>query len=227
MRQSGVAFAFMALAWILVGFPVAARPSARLAVTVLIDPGHGGVDPGALAPAGLEEKFVTLRIALAAARRLSELGLGTYLTRTGDRAVAEGPWNVTTDLITRGHLARDVGARLFVSIHADSEPTGQARGPRVYYLRGSAPSLRLAQCIETALNTLTGLYQPPRDAGYLVLRTAGRPAVLIETGFLSHPLEGKALANPAWRASLGEAIALGIARYVDGSRTSVATGSPP
>jgi N-acetylmuramoyl-L-alanine amidase len=182
---------------------------------VVLDPGHGGVDPGALGPGSLLEKQVDLAVAHQAARILAQRGIPVVLTRSGDTPVAPGPWHVESDLRARAHLANRVGAALLISIHANSEPTGTVQGPIVYWERGDAASLRLARCLETALAAVSGRYHAPRPAGHLVLLTAAMPAVTVEVGFLSHPAEAAALASAAWQATLGQAIALGVIRYLD------------
>lgn len=118
--------------------PVAAPPArARL---VMLDPGHGGNDPGAIGTRGTFEKDVTLDIARSVARTLAERsGVAVKLTRRDDRFLA---------LDDRVALARETGADLFVSIHADSAPNADARGLSAYILSDKASDAfasRLAQ----------------------------------------------------------------------------------
>ena len=221
-----VVVALFLAAWFLTtGGPPAREVSGQSGI-VWLDPGHGGIDPGAVSAGGVLEKHVVLQIAHIAARALRARGYAARLTRMGDHAVAAGRWDVTRDLHARAGLANGAGGSVFVSLHANSEPTGTVRGPIVYYLRGNAVSRRLADSIEVALRAMTGIGHAPRPAGHLVLRLAGMPAVTVEVGFLSHPTEAGSLAAPGAQALLGEAVALGISRYVGGAG-SVATGMPP
>lgn len=114
-----------------------ARERARL---VMLDPGHGGNDPGAIGTRGTFEKEVTLDIARSVARTLAERnGVAVKLTRRDDRFLA---------LDDRVALARETGADLFVSIHADSAPNADARGLSAYILSDKASDAfasRLAQ----------------------------------------------------------------------------------
>ncbi len=122
--------------------PVAQAPGAggggtQRLVTVAIDPGHGGEDPGAIGPAGTQEKHVVLQMArllqaLLQDSRVGHLTVQTYLTRDADYFVP---------LHVRVNKARRVGADLFVSLHADAFYTPTARGASVFVLSdGSASS---------------------------------------------------------------------------------------
>jgi N-acetylmuramoyl-L-alanine amidase len=116
--------------------PPASVPSRRF--KVMLDPGHGGRDPGARGVRGLEEKEITLAIARLVADRLrTELGIEVLLTRSDDRTLA---------LEERTGLANAAGADLFVSIHANAAPSSSSRGIEVYYLNNTnnRGTLRLA-----------------------------------------------------------------------------------
>jgi N-acetylmuramoyl-L-alanine amidase len=92
---------------------------------VALDPGHGGQENGAVGPGGTKEKDVTLAVAHSAATILRQHGLKAVLTREGDHGIS---------LEERSALALTVGADLFVSIHANAEPTGKQAGIETYYL---------------------------------------------------------------------------------------------
>ncbi len=110
---------------------------ARRKPVLVLDPGHGGKDVGAVAVTGGFEKDVTLAIARAAARRLERSGkVEVRLTRTDDRFLTLGE---------RVRLARAWGADLFISIHADSAPNGLARGASVYTLSETASDREAAR----------------------------------------------------------------------------------
>ena len=114
--------------------PRSPRSGARLSSelrpveTVVIDPGHGGRDPGAIGVGGLREKDVTLRLALEAAQHLRDAGFRVVLTRTRDR---------TMSLEARTALAEGAQGDLFVSIHANAAPRRSAHGIETYYLDSS------------------------------------------------------------------------------------------
>jgi N-acetylmuramoyl-L-alanine amidase len=104
---------------------------------VVLDPGHGGKDVGAISLSGGHEKDVTLAVARAVARRLERSGkVDVRLTRSDDRFLTLGE---------RVRLARGWGADLFISIHADSAPNDQARGASIYTLSETASDREAAR----------------------------------------------------------------------------------
>ena len=102
------------------------RRPGRLVRKVVLDPGHGGKDPGATGPSGLTEKEVNLDVARRLARLLREHGVEVVLTRTSD---------VFIPLEERSHLANREQPDLFISIHADASPRASAAGATTYLVK--------------------------------------------------------------------------------------------
>jgi len=105
------------------GAPAPAPPPRKL--LVVLDPGHGGEDPGTIGDRGLREKDITLAVARSARRRLEERGFAVLLTRDGDR---------TLTLEARTAFAEGANGDLFVSIHVNAAPRSRVRGIETYYL---------------------------------------------------------------------------------------------
>ncbi|PSR22031.1 MAG: N-acetylmuramoyl-L-alanine amidase [Sulfobacillus acidophilus] len=177
---------------------------------IVIDPGHGGWDPGAVRGA-VYEKSLTLAIALKLGTLLQRKNFRVYYTRTQDSALSS---TVLRDLNARAHLANRLGATVFVSIHVNTEPTGTMAGPLVYYNRMSPVSYALAQSISAALVPLTSTARSPRPIRQWILHVATMPAVNVEVGFLSHRLDQSRMQSPAYQEQLSRAIAVGITRYL-------------
>ena len=180
------------------------RPNTR--VVVVIDPGHGGADPGAVGIGGLQEKGIVLEISHQVASRLEEQGLQAVLTRQDDREI---------DLDPRIQIAENVNADLFISIHANAINLSRpdVNGLESYYY--SDVGHRLAQTIHTTvLQRLGGSDRGIRQSRFYLLRNTSMPAVLIETGFLTGAQDAPNLADPAWRSRMADAIAQGILQYV-------------
>ena len=183
-------------------------PSRRVngRVVVVIDPGHGGADPGAVGIGGLQEKGIVLEISHQVASRLEEQGIQAVLTRRDDREI---------DLDPRIQIAENVNADLFISIHANAVNLSRpdVNGLESYYY--SDVGHRLAETIHT---TILGSLDAPdrgiRQSRFYLLRHTTMPAVLIETGFLTGAQDAPNLANPAWRRRMADAIAAGISQYV-------------
>jgi len=171
---------------------------------VAIDPGHGGRDPGAIGPSGLREADVVLDIA----RRVREL-----LERDGVRVVLTREDDATVELTDRPRMAREAGASIYVSIHANAHGRAAANGSETYYL--TPQSLALAQMIQDELGIVLGL--PSRGiktANFLVLRDSGVPSVLVETAFISNAEDETRLRDAAFRQRLAQAIHRGITRFL-------------
>jgi N-acetylmuramoyl-L-alanine amidase len=195
--------------------------------TVCLDPGHGGKDPGYRLGYQREKSFALL-LAQEVRRQLNAAGVKVVLTRNSDRFV---------ELADRPQLARKSGASLFVSLHFNSSEVnrGTVRGSEVYCLtpagaystntrgRGDADylsanqfndrSILLAYHVQKRLVGQLGVDRGVRRARFAVLRDAAMPAILVEAGFLSHPTEGKRIADPKYRRDLARAITEGILAY--------------
>lgn len=192
--------------------------------TVVLDPGHGGDEPGAVGPAGTTEKDVNLAIALEAERQLEAQGATVVLTRTGDYRIT---------IASRAAIAQALQPTLFLSIHHNAEPDEHRSTPgaETYYQIASADSKRLSGLVHEELFAAFSAYQVdwvadldagakyrPRSGGgdyYGVLsRTAGIPAVLSEAAFISNPPEEALLVDPAFQAVEAGAFTRAIVRYV-------------
>ena len=122
--------------------------------TIVIDPGHGGNDSGAIGPSGVMEKTVTLRVALELRKMLEDEGATVVMTREVDVEVAPKGRHATDieELKSRCDVANETEADIFISIHADSFTNPAARGTTCYYFgQGSEDSFKLADCIRKAL----------------------------------------------------------------------------
>src|SRR5882724_2779857 len=162
--------------------PASAQPAGRAALparripTVVVDPGHGGVDPGAISPSGVHEKDIALATASEFARQLAaRRGLRVVLTRSTDEFLP------LRERVTR---ARGWKADLFLSIHADALPDTEKRGLSVFTQSGQA-SDREAAALAASQNRadLVGgvnLARQPRDVGNILLELTRR-----QTGNLS------------------------------------------
>ncbi|RJQ12156.1 MAG: SpoIID/LytB domain-containing protein [Bacillota bacterium] len=179
---------------------------------VVLDPGHGGDDPGAVGPSGLREKEVNLGIALAAAERLKGR-VEVHMTRREDR---------TVPLRSRTDLADSVGADLFVSVHNNASMYPEAEGTETYHYPGSETGRLLATRIHHRLVTaIARRDRGVKQANFFVLRETHCPAALMEGLFLTNPAEERFLRNPAFQARVGAALGEGILDYVSATGQTV------
>lgn len=183
--------------------PVRQTPEGR--VTVLIDPGHGGPDPGAIGIGGLQEKGIVLDISTRIASLLQQWGVQAYLTRNDDRDLGLEP---------RVQMAAQVNAAVFVSIHANSISLSrpEVNGLETYYFQSGAD---LARSIHQAVLQGTGVAdRGVKSSRFYVLRKTSMPSVLVEVGFVTGRDDAARLANASYRAQMADAIARGIVQYL-------------
>jgi N-acetylmuramoyl-L-alanine amidase len=192
--------------------------------TVVLDPGHGGDEPGAVGPGGAREKDVNLAIALETKRQLEAQGATVVLTRTGDYRIT---------LASRAAIAQALHPAVFLSIHHNAEPDvhRQEPGAETYYQIASPDSKRLSGLVyEEVVRAFAAYdvdwvgdldagakYRPSSSGGdyYGILkRTAGIPAVLSEAAFITNPPEEALLVDPAFQAVEAGALTRAVIRYV-------------
>jgi N-acetylmuramoyl-L-alanine amidase len=175
---------------------------------IVIDPGHGGKDPGAISPHGFYEKTVNLDVALQIGGILKERGFKVIMTRSDDTFI---------ELEERANIANRNNASLFISIHADSCATSGRNGFTIYVARqAGSPARNLAEAIDKQM-TGTGIKSHgTREADYRVLKNTRCPAVLIELGYLSNYWEAKQLKDKDMQRKLAVAITNGITNYLSG-----------
>lgn len=216
---------------------------------IVIDPGHGGDDQGAIGKGGLKEKDVVLDIALELAKIIRKnTDLEVFLTRNSDVAVK---------LSDRAAFAREKKADLFISIHANANKNRKFAGVEVYYLNNTDDrasqkvamleninsdksisdlkmtlidlaisanvdeSMRLAQFVQSGIiNKLKKKYPDVKDRGvkyalFYVLFGTEIPSILVETSFISNPVEERRLKSREYKRLIAEGIFDGIMRYIN------------
>lgn len=193
--------------------PAPAAVNGRLAGVVVIDPGHGGFDPGA-AYHGLREKDITLDIGLRMKAIIEKKGVKVVMTRDGDYSPG-GAKDVLTDLKNRVEIANRAGATVFLSIHTNASYDPAAEGLEVYYFRGSENRRKLAKCVYNELSK-TGLFgRGCKEAGFYVLRHTAMTAVLAEIGFISSPEDARLLVDADFRQKTAELYIDGVLKFLN------------
>ncbi len=225
--------------------PPAAAAGEPGRLRIMLDPGHGGVDPGAVGEETLLEKDIVLEIARAVRGILEEDGWRVIMTRNDDRYVS---------LRDRARMANRLQVDLFVSIHANAAGNRLARGTETFFyapasdpwalalarmenavLRLEPPvdsneaaggnqsagtrrreSIRAAGAVQRRLSAATRT--PDRGvktAEFYVLKRTRMPSILVETGFISNRQERADLADSGYRNGVARAIARGIRDYLE------------
>lgn len=208
--------------------------------TIVIDPGHGGNDPGAISCRGMKEKDLNLKIAKYLKEELEARGFKVILTRDRD---------VYISLQGRVNVAKRYKADIFISIHGNSNRSKSLRGTEMYYLSPSrfnsqeralkltkeenfcsskinqdteailwdllltknyALSVELSHSLYFSFKNMGFSVRPPKKAPFYVLRLAYVPSVLVETGYLSNKYEERWLRKDSYQRQIAEAIAMAV-----------------
>ena len=219
---------------------------------VILDPGHGGEDPGAIGPRGSQEKEIVLNLARKLQRAFDESGeVRAFLTRRGDYFV---PLN------ERIKIAQEYGADLFISIHTNGSPKRQARGTSIYCLSLKGASDTATQLLaqkENASDMMGGTFteparkdldsilldleqthtineslhlgglmlselgrvnriqfSQPHQAGFAVLKAPNIPSILVETAYITHPIEEKLLRKDRFQSEVIGAILTAVKKFI-------------
>lgn len=177
--------------------------------TILLDPGHGGKDPGAISYSGKYEKYINLEVANKLKDILNSMGATVHMTRTGDYYITNKE---------RGIMADKLDSDILLSIHHNSLNNSDYFGLSTYYntINYKSPSYgyNLAEAIYLNAITINGVYRDGiLDRNYEVLRETNTPAALMEIGFMSNPQEEMNIHNGSFQDIMASKIADGIVDY--------------
>jgi N-acetylmuramoyl-L-alanine amidase CwlD len=186
-------------------------------VTVVLDPGHGGRQPGAPGPSGLMEKEINLDIGHRADKLLRQEGARVIMTRSDDSSLipVTSREDLRRELKMRADVANQNRADLFVAIHCNSSGSRQRRtGSETYYC--TPRSLGLAKVMQQELVKELKL----KDGGvhtcnFVVVSEAQMPAVLVEVAYINNAAEEALLGSPEFRERAAQAIVNGVRRYAE------------
>jgi N-acetylmuramoyl-L-alanine amidase len=182
-------------------------PNSR--VLVVIDPGHGGKDPGTVGIGGVYEKNIILPISQEVSQILQRQGVRVMMTRNSDYFVS---------LQGRAQMANQARANVFVSIHANAISLSRpdVNGLETFYHQSGK---ELAQTIHRNILRRVDIGdRGVKQARFYVLRRTSMPSALVEVGFLTGQIDHSKLTNPAFRSQMAQGIAAGILEYIQKNR---------
>ncbi len=185
------------------------KRSPLIGKTIVIDPGHGGVDSGACGRQGIREKDVNLEVAMHLKDLLENAGASVVMTRTDDSFIG---------LYERPFLANYLYADLFVSVHTNNHPDSSVNGIEVWYRQNRSESQTLAkdvlaEIIQTTGFRSLGIKSNRIDDDFVVIREPQMPSILVEVGFLSNFQEESVIATPEFRQKAAAGIFQGVISY--------------
>ena len=178
---------------------------------IVVDPGHGGSNPGAVAN-NAKESANNLAVGLKLRDKLVQAGAKVIMTRDTDRTVAPEGSSLGEELSARVNLAENNHADLFISIHTNDNPDTSIIGAMTFY--HSEKSSDLALTVQKDLiNEIGAVDKGTSPATFYVLRNTSMPSILIEMGFISNPAESALLTQDSYRNKIAQGISKGIIDY--------------
>lgn len=211
----GILFGFTGLIFLL--FQATKTQGVLGKLTVVIDPGHGGVDGGTADSQGNLEKDINLKIALKIRKQLRQSGLRVIMTRNRDTDLAPflpgRKGRHRRDLMSRINKALAARGFAIISIHCDYSADSRKEGAVVFYNYQSELSKELAGLIQEELNLVQEKAGKIAPGKYLIIRQKAITGVLVEVGFLSNRIDTGKLQTDQYQEQLAVAISKGILRY--------------
>jgi len=189
-------------------------------VTIVIDPGHGGRDPGKVGVNGALEKDINLAISLKLRDLLEENGINVIMTRTEDEGLySESDSNKKrADLNKRIEIINSSNPLFAISIHQNSFTQESVKGAQVFYYSQSDQGKKLAVILQEQIKEYLkdGNHRKAKaNTNYYMLKHTSCPLVIVECGYLSNQREAALLTDPEYQDKMARAIYLGIKKYLD------------
>nr|OOB76837.1 MAG: hypothetical protein BEN19_00425 [Epulopiscium sp. Nuni2H_MBin003] len=186
---------------------------------IVIDPGHGGYDPGKVGSNGVYEKNINLDISLKLRDYLEDNGYKIILTRDTDCDLDNIPdkFHKNNDMRARKDIINSSKAQVLVSIHQNAFSQESVRGAQVFYYSDTGSGKTLANFVQTSIrekvdpNNTRPIKNSP---DYFLLKTSDMPAIIIECGFLTNKEEERMLLNAEYQSLIAGAIGDGIIQFL-------------
>ena len=180
---------------------------------IVIDPGHGGNDPGKVGVNGALEKDINLQIGKKVKQKLEDRGFSVVMTREDDE-ITEGK---LADMKRRVALIEEINPIFVVSIHQNSYTDASVRGAQVFYYTESEEGREAAEIIQQELWEMNpnDTRNVKANSDFYLLKKTNVPTIIVECGFLSNPEEAESLLLNEYQEEMSMAICTGIIKYLD------------
>ncbi len=197
---------------------VAGEGNGLMGFRVAIDPGHGGIDHGAVGVNGTTEDAINLQIATQLAKQFTLAGADVLMTRESSDVDYTGTANTKKrrDMQNRARLITAQDSQVVISIHLNSYPDRRYRGAQTFYQKGSDEGKKLADAVQQALiDGLEGNNKRGSKAGdYFILKVTEKPSILVEAGFLTNAEDEKLLVQADYQTKIAACIFHGVCDYL-------------
>lgn len=182
-------------------------------VIIVIDPGHGGEDPGKVGVNDALEKEINLQVGMKLKELLEDDGIQIVMTREDDSV----PSSKREDLANRIDLINEVTPDLVVCIHQNSFTDQTVAGPQVFYHGSSDVSKEIAQTLQEELWLIDEDHKREikGNESYFMLSETKVPTVIVECGFLSNAEDAEKLVSEDYQKEIANAIYMGIIKWLD------------
>lgn len=183
-------------------------------VVIVVDPGHGGEDPGKVGTNDVLEKDLNLQIAKKVKKLLEEAGIKIVMTRTNDKV----PDAKKEDLNQRIKLINETKPKLALCIHQNSYPDAKIKGAQVFYHTTTPEAEDVASIVQEELRTVdpTNTRQIKENDTYFMLKNSQVPTIIVECGFLTNPEEAAKLTQEEYQDQIAQAICEGVVKWMSG-----------
>lgn len=196
------------------------RAARNKSVTIVVDAGHGGLDPGKVGVNNALEKDINLAIALKLERNLKANGINVVMTRTDDNGLySESDTNKKVrDMKKRLSIIEEADPELAVSIHQNSYPDPSVCGVQVFYYKDSIKSRTAAEIMQTQL---VKSLKPAKErvakdnSSYYLLKKTSVPIIIVECAFMSNPTEADLLIKDDYQEKVAWAVYMGIMQTIN------------
>lgn len=187
---------------------------------IVIDPGHGGEDGGAVGVTGIKEKDLNLKIALKLKEKLLNSGINVVMTRDTDIMLCDKNQQKKrkrTDFDNRIKIAQNYNNAIFISIHMNYFEDNSQSGAQIFYSKNNPESKEIASILreelKNSLNPNNKRQIKPSGKEIYLLSNLKIPACLIECGFISNPTEEQLLMSDNYQEKIAETIKNGLLKY--------------
>ncbi|OON98751.1 MAG: hypothetical protein ATN35_00640 [Epulopiscium sp. Nele67-Bin004] len=195
-----------------------AKKSDAVSATVVIDPGHGGYDPGKVGASGYYEKDINLEISLKLKKYLEDNNKKVVMTRETDADVDGIPdkFIKNNDMRGRKEIVNASDADIVVSIHQNAFTQASVKGAQVFYYNEQSPGKALAQSVQNSIKEIAdpNNTRQIKSSDYYLLRMSDLPSIIVECGFLTNPEEEQLLRSEEYQDKMAQAIYLGIEEFL-------------
>lgn len=197
-------------------------PEIQTRAHVVLDAGHGGMDPGKIGINQAKEKDINLQIAKKVKKYLEASDIQVTMVREEDKGLYEesDKNKKVTDMRNRVGLIDASGADIAVSIHQNSYQTEDVKGAQVFYYKNSLYGKEMAEVMQEAMIQVLKpdkVRAAKQNDSYYLLKKTSTPTIIVECGFLSNWEEAQALSEETYQERIAWAIHIGILRYLNKS----------